>query len=169
MVADRISLVDIRDALQVVEENNGKISSIMLNRSSHYGTKSVPRFETFKDLKKFIEEMHRYMVPDECSCHTKNEGIYTLLNFTFTKGTNEVFMNNLEKGFQSSKLDQMNNVTFKRLSRLNDLNGKLRQLLMSYTCFPYIEFGYIDCDYIEIIKNEAYYEIIELYKNTRKK
>ena len=41
--------------------------------------------------------------------------------------------------------------------------------MLTYTCFPYIEFGYIDCDYIEIIKNDAYYEMIELYKNTRKK
>ena len=169
MVADRISLIDIRNALEVVEENNGKISSIMLNRSSHYGTKSVPRFDTFQDLKTFIEEMHRYMVPDKCSCHTKNEGIYTLLNFTFTKEENDVFINNLESGFESAKLDQMNEITFKRLSRLNALNGKLRQLMLTYTCFPYIEFGYIDCDYIEIIKNDAYYEMIELYKNTRKK
>lgn len=169
MVADRISLIDIRNALEVVEENNGKISSIMLNRSSHYGTKSVPRFDTFQDLKTFIEEMHRYMVPDNCSCHTKNEGIYTLLNFTFTKEENDVFINNLESGFESAKLDQMNEITFKRLSRLNASNGKLRQLMLTYTCFPYIEFGYIDCDYIEIIKNDAYYEMIELYKNTRKK
>ena len=169
MVADRISLVDIRDALQVVEENNGKISSIMLNRSSHYGTKSVPRFNTLQDLKKFIDEMYPYLVPDECSCHTKNEGLYTLLNFTFTKGTNDVFMNNLERGFQTSKRDQINDITFKRLSRLNNLNGMLRQFMLTYTCFPYIEFGYIDCDYIEIIKNEAYHQMIELYKNTRKK
>ena len=169
MVADRISLVDIRDALQVVEENNGKIGSIMLNRSSHYGTKSVPRFETLRDFKKFINEMHRYMVPDNCSCHTKNEGIYTLLNFTFEKADTEVFINNLEKGFNSAKLSKINKITFKRLSQLNNLNTKLRELIKTYTCFPYIEFGYIDCEYIEIIKNDAYHEMMELYKNTRKK
>ena len=167
MVADRISLLDIRDVLKVVEENNGKVSSIMLNRSSHYGTKSVPRFETLQDFKKFINEIHKYKVPEDCACHTQNEGIYTLLNFTFTKGTNEVFINNLERGFQSSKLNQMNNITFKKLNLLKTLNSKLRELMSTYACFPYIEFGYIDCDYIEIIKNEAYDEMIELYKKTK--
>jgi len=169
MVADRISLTYIKDALETVEENNGKVDSILLNRTSHYGTKTVPRFNNTTELKKFTEDLYKYTQPKSCSCHTKNEGIYTLLNFSFKKGVNTVFMNNLETGFQSSKIDQINKITLKKLNEMNLLNGRLKELFLNYTCFPYIEFGYIDCDYIEIIKNEPYYQLIELYKNTKEK
>jgi hypothetical protein len=167
MVTDRISLTYIKKALETVEENNGKIDSILLNRTSNYGTKTVPRFNTTLELKKFIEELYKYSIPSNCSCHTKNEGIYTLLNFSFKKGENVIFMNNLETGFQSSKIDQINKITLKKLNEMNLLNGRLKELFLNYTCFPYIEFGYIECDYIEIIKNEAYLEMMELYKNTK--
>lgn len=167
MVADRISLTYIKKALETVEENNGKIDSILLNRTSNYGTKTVPRFNTITELKKFIEELYKYNQPTSCACHTKNEGIYTLLNFSFKKGFNTIFMNNLETGFQSAKISEINKITLKKLNEMNNLNGKLKDLFLNYTCFPYIEFGYIDCDYIEIIKNEAYLEMIELYKNTK--
>ena len=167
MVADRISLTYIKNALETVEENNGKVDSILLNRTSNYGTKTVPRFNTTLELKKFIEELYKYSIPSNCSCHTKNEGIYTLLNFSFKKGENVIFMNNLETGFQSSKIDQINKITLKKLNEMNLLNGRLKELFLNYTCFPYIEFGYIECDYIEIIKNEDYLEMIDLYKKTK--
>ena len=73
MVTDRISLTYIKKALETVEENNGKIDSILLNRTSNYGTKTVPRFNTTLELKKFIEELYKYSIPSNCSCHTKNE------------------------------------------------------------------------------------------------
>ena len=167
MVADRISLTYIKNALETVEENNGKVDSILLNRTSNYGTKTVPRFNTTLELKKFIEELYKYSIPSNCSCHTKNEGIYTLLSFSFKKGENVIFMNNLETGFQSSKIDQINKITLKKLNEMNLLNGRLKELFLNYTCFPYIEFGYIECDYIEIIKNEDYLEMIDLYKKTK--
>lgn len=167
MVADRISLTYIKNALETVEENNGKISSILLNRTSHYGTKTIPRFNTVKELISYIEELYKYKLPQNCACHTKNEGIYTLLNFSFNKEGNVVFMNNLETGFQSSKIKEINEVTLKKLNEMNLLNKKLTDLFLNYTCFPYIEFGYIECDYIEIIKNQPYYDMIELYKNTK--
>lgn len=167
MVADRISLTYIKNALEIVEENNGKVDSILLNRTSHYGTKTVPRFNTVKELVTYIEELYSYKLPQDCACHTKNEGIYTLLNFSFKKEDNVVFMNNLETGFQSSKIKEINEVTLKKLNKMNLLNKKLTDLFLNYTCFPYIEFGYIECDYIEIIKNKPYYDMIELYKNTK--
>ena len=55
MVADRISLTYIKKALETVEENNGKIDSILLNRTSNYGTKTVPRFNTTGEIIDFIE------------------------------------------------------------------------------------------------------------------
>ena len=167
MVADRISLTYIKNALETVEENNGKIDSILLNRTSNYGTKTVPRFNTTKEIIDFIEEVYKYETPNHCACHTKNEGIYTLLSFSFKKGENVIFMNNLETGFQSSKINQINKITLKKLNEMNVLNGRLKELFLNYTCFPYIEFGYIECDYIEIIKNEDYLEMIDLYKKTK--
>ena len=167
MVADRISLTYIKNALETVEENNGKVDSILLNRTSNYGTKTVPRFNTIKEIIDFIEEVYKYETPSQCACHTKNEGIYTLLSFSFKKGENVIFMNNLETGFQSSKIDQINKITLKKLNEMNLLNGRLKELFLNYTCFPYIEFGYIECDYIEIIKNEDYLEMIDLYKKTK--
>jgi hypothetical protein len=76
-------------------------------------------------------------------------------------------MNNLETGFQSAKINEVNKITLKKLNEMNNLNGKLTDLFLNYTCFPYIEFGYIDCNYIEVIKNEPYYQLIELYKKTK--
>lgn len=168
MVADRISLIYLWKSLQIVEENNGKIDSILIHRTSHYGVKSVPRFNSLIELKDFIKEIYKYKHPNNCDCQTKNEGIYTLLSFSFKKDTdNTVFINNLESGFQSSKLDQINSKTFKRLEELNEQIEYLEKLFDNYVCFPYIEFGYIECEYIEIIRNSSYYEMIELYKKTK--
>tara|TARA_B100001093_G_scaffold418654_1_gene409949 strand:- start:554 stop:1057 length:504 start_codon:yes stop_codon:yes gene_type:complete len=167
MVADRISLTYIKNALESVEENNGKIDSILLSRTSNYGKKTVPRFNNTIEFKKFIEDLYKYTQPNDCACQTQNEGIYTLLNFSFKKGVNIISMNNLETGFQSSKINEINKITLKKLNDLNNLNENLRDLFLNYTCFPYVEFGYIDMEYVEIIKNESYSEMIDLYKKTK--
>lgn len=176
MVVDRISLIYIKNVLETVEENNGKIDSILLHRTSNYGTKTLPRFNNLNELRTFIDELHKYSLPKACECHTKNEGIYNILNFSFKKINlgeenlieNSIFLNNLQQGWETAKPDQINAKTSKELTSLKSFLEKLRILFANYACFPYIEFGYVDCDYIEIIKNDAYYELIELYKKTRK-
>lgn len=175
MVVDRISLIYIYEALKIVQENNGKIDSILLHRTSNYGTKTLPRFKNLNELRAFINELHRYSLPEDCDCQTKNEGIYNILNFSFKKLNlgeeniveDSIFLNNLQGGWETAKPGQINAKTTKELVKLRTLLNKLRYLFLNYTCFPYIEFGYIECDYIEIVRNEAYYELIELYKNTK--
>lgn len=168
MITDRLSLTYVYNALKTVEENNGKIDSILLNKTSHYGKKTVPRFNTLGELRTFINQMFAYTEPiSNCKCYTNNENLFNVLSFSFNKGVDTIFLNNLEAGWQTSKLDQINQKTFKKLNEMNVLNEKLKELFLNYTCFPYIEFGYVECEYIEIIKNEAYLELIELYKNTK--
>ena len=60
MVFDRISLIKIYDTLKIVEDNDSPVSNILLNRTSEYGTKTVPRFKTLADLKVFIEDKYPF-------------------------------------------------------------------------------------------------------------
>ena len=57
----------------------------------------------------------------------------------------------------------------KELLGLNVSLLYLGNLIKEFVCFPYIEVGYIACagDYIEIIRNESYQSMIELYKKTK--
>ena len=168
MVADRISLTYIYDALKIVQENNGKIDSILINKTSHYGSKTIPRFDSLNELKVFINQLYPYTEPiSNCKCYTNNEHVFNVLNFSFRKLEDIVFLNNLETGWQTSKPTQINQKTYKKLTELKVKLTQLTDLFENYVCFPYIEFGYIDCDYIEIVRNDKYYKLIELYKNTK--
>ena len=168
MITDRLSLTYIYNALKIVEENNGKIDSILLNKTSHYGKKTVPRFNTLSELRSFINQMFTYTEPiDKCKCYTKNENLFNVLSFSFKKGTDTIFLNNLETGWQTAKQDQINQKTFKKLNELKLQIKGLEDLFKNYVCFPYIEFGYIECDYIEIVRNDEYWNLLSLYKNTK--
>lgn len=168
MITDRLSLTYIYNALRSVEENDGKIDSILLNKTSHYGTKTVPRFNTLEELKDFINEIYPYTtILDNCKCYTNSENIYDVLSFSFKKEKETIFLNNLETGWQTAKPKQINSVIFKNLNNLKNLNKKIRILFKNYTCFPYIEFGYTECDYIEIIKNEEYDILLNIYKQVK--
>lgn len=168
MITDRLSLTYIYNALRSVEENDGKIDSILLNKTSHYGKKTVPRFSTLNELKDFINEIYPFTPPlDNCKCYTNSENVYDILSFSFKKEKETVFLNNLEAGWQTAKPKQINSITFKNLNNLRNLNEKLQILFKNYVCFPYIEFGYIECEYIEVIRNDAYYELLDIYKNIK--
>lgn len=168
MITDRLSLTYIYNALKIVEENNGKIDSILLNKTSHYGKKTVPRFDNINELRLFINQMFKYTEPiDNCKCYTKNENVFNVLSFSFKKGVNTIFLNNLETGWQTQKPNQINQKTFKKLNELKLQLKGLNDLFENYICFPYIEFGYIECDYIEIVRNDEYWNLLSLYKNTK--
>ena len=51
MVADRISLVKIYNALLPINESDGEIDSILLHRKTEFGVKTVPRFNSIQEFK----------------------------------------------------------------------------------------------------------------------
>ena len=63
MIFDRISLVKSYAGLKVVELNDGKVKDILFNKTAYYGTKTVRRFNTLKDLGDFIDKNYPYHYP----------------------------------------------------------------------------------------------------------
>ncbi|MAZ31191.1 MAG: hypothetical protein CMP57_03750 [Flavobacteriales bacterium] len=172
MIADRISLKQIYDTLLNIEKSEGKISAIRVKRRNLFGTtKSIPRFDNIEELKRFMNELHPYKVlKSGCDCHTKNEGIYTLTSFQLEKNDRQNNVYNYEIEFKSSVKDLINKTGLRQLNQLNKIEKELKVLLDGYVCFQYIEFGYTQCDYIEIQTNSKYDKLVELYKkvNTKK-
>lgn len=167
MVVSRISLINIYNVLKHFDENEGKIDSILINKKTEFGTRSVPRFRSLNELKNYLIDLYPFQTPEDCNCLTKNESLYTLLSFSFVKNGDTVFVNNLPGGFQTAKPDMINDFHFKILQRYKTNWNILNELFLNYICYPYIEFGYIECDYIEIIRNAQYHELLKLYKNTK--
>jgi hypothetical protein len=175
MVFDRISLIKIYDTLKIVQDNDGPVSNILMNKTSQYGTKTIPRFRTLADLKVFIEEKYPFQIwnPD-CDCATENEGIYNILAFTvyIDDKKHAIFVNNMRASFESQKTEQLNAISVKKVHELFKVDGLLKDLFLNYVCFPYIQVpgDYTDpCDYIEIIKNIAYKTLINTYYRATKR
>lgn len=177
MVLDRISLIAIYDVLKIINENDGIVSNIFMNRGTIYGTKTAPKIASVADLKIFIEENYPYVTwNEECECATCNEGVYTLLNFTVhLKGQRDaIFVNNLRKKFESAKSARLNDLSVKATDNLFKTNDMLHSLKRSYVCFPYINtldgMTYTNpCEYIEIIRNDYYTTLINsYYKRTKR-
>lgn len=175
MVFDRISLIKIYDTLKIVEDNDSPVSNILLNRTSEYGTKTVPRFKTLADLKVFIEDKYPFQIWDpNCDCATNNEGLYNILAFTvyFEDRKHALFVNNMRAVFESQKTKELNAISVKKVNELFSIDGLLKQLKASYVCFPYIQDpgDYTNpCEYIEIIKNIQYENLINTYYNATKR
>jgi hypothetical protein len=167
MVADRISLITIYRSLLPIDRNDGKIESILLNRKNDYGTKSIPKFNSLEELKEFIDSFYPYVPASNCNCLTSNEGIYNLVSFSFKNKGELVYVNNLPNRFETAKPDKINNIHFKGLTKIKSINVELNKLYGEYVCFPYIEYGYIGCDYIEMVTNERYDDLITLYKKIK--
>lgn len=177
MVLDRISLIAIYDVLKTINENDGIVSNIFMNRSSIYGTKTAPKFSSVQDLKTFIEANYPYVTWNpECECATCNEGVFTLLSFTVQlKGQRDaIFVNNLRKKFESAKTSHLNGLSVKQSDELFRMNDALHDLRRNYVCFPYINtligMTYTNpCEYIEIIRNDYYATLIDFYYKRTKR
>tara|TARA_Y100000816_G_C26000758_1_gene522905 strand:- start:86 stop:592 length:507 start_codon:yes stop_codon:yes gene_type:complete len=168
MIADRISLKYIYNTLLNVQSVEGKISAIRVKRKNSFGTvKSIPRFDNIEEFKEFMGNLYPYTFFSNCDCETKNEGIYILTSFQLEKNDRQNQVYNYETEFKPSVSGLINNTCLKQLNELNRLEKKLKSLLDRYVCFQYMEFGYTECDYIEIVKNEHYDKLIELYKKNK--
>ena len=55
MVFDRITLIEAYKTLKIVNENDGKVTDILFNKTAFYGTKTQPRFRDIHHLRNFIE------------------------------------------------------------------------------------------------------------------
>jgi len=177
MVLDRISLIAVYDVLKTINENDGIVSNIFMNRSSIYGSKTVPKFANILELKAFIEANYPYISWNpECECATCNEGVYTLLSFNVQlKGQRDaIFVNNLRKKFESAKVKQLNDLSVRATDTLFKTNDDLHELRRNYVCFPYINttagMTYTNpCEYIEIIRNGYYSTLIDTYYKKTKR
>lgn len=175
MIFDRISLITIYDTLKIVDDNDGPVSDILLNKSGQYGTKTLPRFKNIGELKTFIEETYPYQIWDpECACGTANESIYNILAFKvyLTGKKHAIFVNNMRLEFESAKQLQLNAISVKKVNELFGTSSRLKYLKDNYVCFLYIELpgAYTNpCDYVEIIQNQQYETLITTYYNKTKR
>lgn len=197
MVFDRITLIDAYNTLKLSQDNDGDVRNILFNKTTKYGSKTVPRFRDLKHLRDFINETYPYVLFNECSCATKNEGIWSLLAFEVYSRPEDLdkdiieennkrrdikvqraskhatFVNNMRRDYESQKKTFQNKIDVKKTDITFKKNIDLNRLFNDYVCFPYIENQgkYVDpCEYVEIIRNESYTFIIEnYYKLTRTK
>lgn len=174
MVFERITLINIYDALKAIETNENKVSSILINRTSKFGIKKLPRFENLAALKAFIMENYPYRKIDnpECECFTCNEGLASLLNFTVGSGDDIIFINNMRREFESAKEGSLNKTSVDALRRLFKQQNELENLFVKFVCYGYVapQPTYFDpCEYIEFITNNFYHTLIDkYYKPTRR-
>lgn len=168
MVFERITLINIYDALKQIETNEKKVSSILINRTSKYGTKTMPRFNNINELKKFISDNfpYRKLENPECECYTCNEGIMTLLNFSIDDDGDKIFVNNIRRDFESAKSSKLNNSSIKTLTELFRRQSEIYTLFTTYVCFGYISPQpqyWNPCEYAEFLTNKAYEDLINKY------
>lgn len=174
MVFERITLINIYDALVQIESNEDKISSILINRTSEKGAKTYPRFNSLAELKKFIIDNYPYRKLDypECQCFTCNEGFTNLLNFSIDDGDNKIFINNMRNELESSKEAKLNRTSAKVLQDLFSKQRELSRLFDKFVCYSYVEPqpGYWNpCEYAEFVTNKAYETLIEKYYTKTKR
>jgi hypothetical protein len=162
MVFERITLIDIYDTLKSIETNENKVSSILINRTSTYGTKTFPRFENLSALKKFINDNYPYRKIDdpEQECFTCNEGLTTLLNFSISDSGDSVFINNLRKGLESAKENVLNKTSKDALQNLFANRTRLENIFIKYLCYT-TQSG---------IESNRFYDTLieEYYRQTRR-
>lgn len=175
MIFDRISLVGAYKALKYINDNDGRVTEILFNRHEYYGTKTCARFKSLEDLKSYITETVPYQYFDpECDCGTGRESILNLLSFnvylkdpvTQLEAKHAIFVNNLRQDFESGKETMLNNLSIKKITEVFAGNQRLEFLKANYICESYIQQQgqYVDpCDYIEIVSNDFYKELITKY------
>jgi|TARA_Y100000389_G_C17446964_1_gene512219 hypothetical protein len=166
MVFDRISLIEAYKVLKTVNENDGPVSKILFNKTAFYGTKTQPRFKDLADLRNFIETEYAYNWHNEdCECATGDESVWTLLAYEVTtpRSTHAIFVNNIRRLLDSAKQADLNGLSISITSAIFAKIERISFLFENYVCFAYIEDqgDYVDyCEYIELIKNKYYSELI---------
>lgn len=172
MIFDRIALVNAYKALKHVNDNDGRVADILFNRQTTYGTKTGQRFASLADLKAFIDGAFAYKHFDmDCDCGTEVESIWNLLSFNvFLKDLNTqeeakyaIFVNNIRQDFESGKASFLNPMSVKKIQQVFEGSLRLGFLKENYLCESYIQEqgDYVNpCDYIEIVSNEFYRELI---------
>ena len=177
MIFDRISLVKSYAGLKVVELNDGKVKDILFNKTAYYGTKTVRRFNTLKDLGDFIDKNYPYQYFDpDCQCAvTGKEAIWTPLSFNLTLPNNRyaTFVNNMRGEFESAQGDKLNKLSVDACTDIFKNASDLERLKVQYSCFEYVvnQQQYVaPCEYVELIVNDAYTQLVKKYyplsKNT---
>jgi len=174
MVFERITLINIYDALKQIESNEDKISSILINRTTVRGSKTYPRFDSIADLRSFIIQNYPYRKLEypECECYTCNEGVASLLNFSIKDGDNNIFVNNMRQDVESAKEEKINGTSIKTLRELFTKQTEISKLFMKYVCYSYIspQPTYLDpCEYMEFVTNKEYITLIEKYYTLTKR
>lgn len=175
MIFDRISLVNAYKAIKYVNDNDGRVADILFNKQNEYGTKTAPRFASLADLKAFIDGQFAYRHFDmNCDCGTENESVWNLLSFNvFLKDINTqqeakyaIFVNNIRQDFESGKASFLNPISIKKLQAVFEGSLRLGFLRENYICESYIQYqgDYVNpCDYIEIVSNDFYNELITVH------
>ena len=173
MIFDRISLLSSYGALKVAELNEGRISHILFNRTAFYGTKTNIRFGSIQELAQYIQSEFAFQIFDpNCVCGTCNESIWKLLSFVVElPGRRFVtFVNNLRGEFESAEGSILNKTTVDVISKDFAKDRRLGTVKDNYECHGYIQNQgrYVTpCEYVDMITNAYYDELIKLYFETR--
>jgi len=155
MVFERIMLIDIYDTLKDIETNENTVSSILINRTTSKGTKTLQRFDTISNLKTYIDANYPYrkLVNPESECFTCHESLVSLLNFSIRHNEDVIFVNNVRSELQSAKDSFLNKTT---RDALNTLFKKYNQMKTIYTKYICNEVPYETNKYYDTLINNYY-------------
>ncbi len=173
MIFDRISLLSSYGALKTAQNNEGRISHILFNRTAFYGTKTNIRFKSVQELAQYIQNEYAFQIFDpNCVCGTCNESIWRLLSFVVElPGRRYVtFVNNLRGGFESAEGARLNKKTVDVIAKDFAKDLRLDTIKNNYECYGYIQNQgrYVTpCEYVDMITNAYYDELIKGYFETR--
>lgn len=173
MIFDRISILSSYGALKTAQNNEGKISHILFNRTAFYGTKTNIRFKSVQELATYIQNEFSFQIFDpNCVCGTCNESIWKLLSFVVElPGRRYVtFVNNLRGGFESAEGAILNKKTIDIIAKDFAKDLRLDTIKNNYECHGYIQNQgrYVTpCEYVDMITNSYYDELIKEYMKTR--
>jgi hypothetical protein len=173
MIFDRISILSSYGALKAAQNNEGKISHILFNRTAFYGTKTNIRFKSVQELAVYIQNEFSFQIFDpNCVCGTCNESIWKLLSFVVElPGRRYItFVNNLRGGFESAEGAILNKKTIDIIAKDFAKDRRLGLIKDNYECHGYIQNQgrYVTpCEYVDMITNSYYDELIKEYMKTR--
>jgi hypothetical protein len=175
MIFDRISLVNAYRALNYVDSNEGRVSDILFNKDSSYGTKTIPRFKDLKALKLYIDTNVPYLYTDSKRADViDRRTMYNLLTFnvylkdinTQVESDHAIFVNNIRNSIESVKQSELNNTSSNELQKVFTENLRLKFLKENAKYDSYItsSMDYLEpVGYISIIPNGFYTELINKY------
>lgn len=165
MIVDRISLNIALKSLLRIQENEGKITDILLSTKSQVGgTNKSAKFPDIATLIAFMVKYAPVKVFEDLDCVISN--LYTLKSFNVSSGESNKNKIYLDDGVFVTRSSNVNNATIENLNEtyvsimdeVNTLFGKAM-----FNEYILEQYKYIDCGYISEYEPSIVEELKLLY------